>query len=587
VRDGAFVGGDDVQMTLECRSNMRDGRFASIRGQRGDLNNHVRLRTFQELMDGIRWRAEWKLKAQAFRIVGGSVPPGVRADNPERIDPALGKKKAGKGLAHVAITDKYDPQLLRVATAVAYFFLDTFAHLRQTEGSLGCCAGDGVRLALGDLVKIRALVLTLVCAASAFGQLQQEAPVERSSGGFNPVTLASEFFDRGNFVNYYAFANAVYDSFSPTLNSSGQSVNNGGFGYDLGGGISASHAWSKSTLALSYSGSYRNYSNTFFANGTNQNLSLSFSRRLARRWSFNTGVLAGTALYGTGYFGAQAATNGNVQLNPFSPNTRYASGYVSVAYQQSRRLSYVFTGGIYLQRYSYPGAIGTTGGNGAVAVVYRVTARTTVSGDYNHSYFAYQLDAGNTNLDGFNFSVSHRFANRWGVTASGGVTHTNVAGLLNIPVGAITSTGAVSGFIRVPYNTSALSPAFAGSVSRYMRRSQFSASGGQNIISGNGYYLASRNQFINGVYSRSYRRLNASFGGYWSRLNTLTSSVGYSYSTSGFSANYGYVVMRHVSANARYDFVRYGTINLYPSVSDNRFSFGVSFSSKSIPLTLY
>src|SRR3982751_1788012 len=122
----------------------------------------------------------------------------------------------------------------------AYFFLDTFARLRQTEGSLGCCAGDGVRLALGDLVKIRALVLTLVCAASAFGQLQQEAPVERSSGGFNPVTLASEFFDRGNFVNYYAFANAVYDSFSPTLNSSGQSVNNGGFGYDLGGGISAS-----------------------------------------------------------------------------------------------------------------------------------------------------------------------------------------------------------------------------------------------------------------------------------------------------------------------------------------------------------
>jgi hypothetical protein len=437
-------------------------------------------------------------------------------------------------------------------------------------------------------VKIRALILTLLSAALAFGQLQQDAPVERSSGGFNPVTLASEFFDRGNFVNYYAFANAVYDSFAPTLNSSGQSVNNGGFGYDAGGGISASHAWSKSTLSLSYSGSYRHYSTSFFGNGTNQDLNLSFSRRLGRRWNLSTGVLAGTLLYGTGYFGAQAATNGNVQLNPFSPNTRYASGYVSVAYQQTRRLSYVFTGGIYLQRFDYAGAIGTTGGNGAVSVVYRVTARTTISGDYNHSYYAYQLGAGNTNLDGYNFSASHRFTDGWIVTGYGGVTHTSVNGFFYYaPLGPITGTGASTVVIRIPYTTSASSPSFGGSVSRPMRRSQFSASGGQNVVSGNGYYLASRNQYLNGFYSRSYRRMNASFGGYWSRLNTLVNSVGYSYDTSGFSANLGYVVMRHVSSNARYDFVRYGTIGNFATVSDNRFAFGVSFSSKSIPLTLY
>ena len=45
--------------------------------------------------------------------------------------------------------------------------------------------------------------------------------------------------------------------------------------------------------------------------------------------------------------------------------------------------------------------------------------------------------------------------------------------------------------------------------------------------------------------------------------------------------------MRHLSANARYDFVRYGTIGTFSTVSDNRFSFGVSYSSKSVPLTLY
>ncbi len=425
----------------------------------------------------------------------------------------------------------------------------------------------------------------VVSAMVAFGQ-SQDTSVDRSSGAFNPVTLASEFFERGNYVNYYAFANAVYDTFAPTLNSSGQSVNNGGFGFDVGGGVSASHFWRKSTLALSYSGSYRNYSSAFLGSGTNQNLNLAFSRRLANRWNLSTGVLAGTLLYGTGYSNAQAATNGNVQLNPFSPNTRYASGFVSVGYQQTRRLSYIFTGGVYLQRFDYRNAIGSTGGNGGVAVVYRITARTTVSGNYNHSYFVYQGGAGDASLDGYNFSLSHAFASHWIVAAYGGLNHTNVSGFFFIPIGPLnTATPLV---LRVAYNTTASSPSFGGSVTRQMRRSQISAGAGQNVISGNGYYLASQNRYFNGFYSRSYQRMNVGLGGYWSRLSTLTDTVGFNYTTSGFSANLGYVVMRHVSANTRYDFIRYGSIgSAANSISDNRFSVGLSFSSKSIPLTLY
>ncbi len=45
--------------------------------------------------------------------------------------------------------------------------------------------------------------------------------------------------------------------------------------------------------------------------------------------------------------------------------------------------------------------------------------------------------------------------------------------------------------------------------------------------------------------------------------------------------------MRYLGANFRYDYVHYGNLNPYTGVSDNRLSFGFSFSSKSIPLTLY
>ncbi len=451
-----------------------------------------------------------------------------------------------------------------------------------------------MRLALGDLVKIRVLILTLLSAVSVFAQLQSQPPPSQdtSSGGnsssLNPITLASEFFDRGNFVNYYAFANAVYDTYSPTLNSSGQNVNNGGFGYVIGGGVSASHIWSKSSLSLSYSGNFSQYTSSFFSSGTNQNLGLSFSRQISRRWSFNTGVYAGNVLYGTGYLGAQTSTDGNIQLNPFSPNTRYLSGSVGVSYQQSRRLSYFAYGGIYLQRFSYAGAVGTTGGSGGGGVSYRITARTSAFGSYSHSYFAYQLGAGNTYVDGVSFGISHAFHNRWFASAYGGVTHTNVSGLLNIPIGRIfTPTGTVDVFARVPYTATAVLPSFGGSLSRSVRRGQFSISGGQSIVSGNGYYLASRTQYLGGGYSRSYQRSNISFGGYWSRLNSIANSLSYAYNTSGFSGNYSRVVLPHVSVFGRYDFVRYGAISSYGGISDNRFSFGVAFSSKSIPLTLY
>jgi hypothetical protein len=473
-----------------------------------------------------------------------------------------------------------------------HFLLDTLVGLRQTEGSLGCCVQDNARLIIEDLVKIRVFILTLVSAACVFGQLQQP-PQETSSAsgnssGYNPVTLASEFFDRGNFVNYYAFANAVYDTYAPTLNSSGQYVNNGGFGYGVGGGVGAYHAWSKSTLSLAYSANFSQYTSSFFTSGTNQNLNLSFNRQLSRRWSLGVGVLAGNVLYGTGYLGAQADTAGNVQLNPFSPNTRYLTGYASLSYQQSRRLSYFVSGGFYLQRFSYSGAVGTTGGSGSGGVNYRITSRTSIFGSYSHSYYAYQMDAGNTYVDGVSFGISHTFKNRWGASAYGGITHSNVNGLLNIPVGIITPTGVTSGFLRVPYVTTAVLPAFGGSISRYMRKSQFSFGGGQSVISGNGYYLASQSRYLSGNYSRSFQqRTNASFGGYWSRLSSVSGTMAYSYNTSGFGASYSYVILSHVSAYARYDFVRYGTISSYAGVSDNRFSFGFSFSSKSIPLTLY
>ncbi len=435
-------------------------------------------------------------------------------------------------------------------------------------------------------MKIRITVLLVLTATIALAQ--EEPPPTGSTASQNPVTLATEFFENNNFLNYFAFANAVYDTYNPTLDSNGKSVNHGGVGFQVGGGASARHVWQKSVLTFSYSGSYRDYSSSFFGSGTDQNLGINYSRRLARHLSMNVAVGAGTVLFGTGYVAQEQVGTGNIQLNPYSNSTRFFSGSVGLSYQQSRRLGYSLSGGFYMQRYSYPSAVGSTGGSGNIGVNYRVTARTTIFANYSRSYFVFQRGAGTSTVDSYSGSVSRRFANHWTASGSVGVSRSHVTGTAVVPVTLSTVAGAtLTGYVSGPYNSVSVVPSFSGSVTHFLKRSSFSASGGQNIVSGNGFYLASKNQFLSGVYSRSFRRSNASFGGNWNRLNSVANSIAYGYTTTGLTANYGHSLAHHIGINARYDFIRYGAFAGNKGVDDSRFSFGFTLSSQSIPITLY
>lgn len=433
-------------------------------------------------------------------------------------------------------------------------------------------------------MKIKILMLLAVGGALA---MAQEGPQMDNPVNFNPVTLASDFFEHNNYFNYFAFANGVYDTYAPQINSSGQQVNSGGFGYSVGGGLSGYHAFRKATFSISYSGAYRNYNTPLFSNGTDQNLAINYTRRLARRWSMSLYGNAGTVLYGTGYLGTASQGPNAVATNPFSANTRYASSGISLAYQQSRRLSYVVSGNFFLQRYSFVNAIGATGGSGSGSVNYRVTSRTTVSGNYGFSAFTYQNNSGESRLNSIDGSVFHQFPHHWFLTVSGGITHSNISGFISIPIGVLTGNVGAGGYVIGQYNTSSNFPSFNGTVTRVFRRFQLSASGGQSVIAGNGYYLASRNQYFNGLFSKSYRKSNISFGGNWYRLKSAANTVAYAYSAGGIGASYGYQLMRYVSTNFRYDYVRYGNLTPYPAIVDNRLSFGFNFSSRSVPLTLY
>ena len=449
-------------------------------------------------------------------------------------------------------------------------------------------------------MKLPALLLISVSAASVFAQdtTTTGVPQTAPTGPNRIVSLASSFFEH-DYFNFYAYGNGVYDSYAPIVKN-GQTVNNGGTGFAVGGGADAYHSFRDGSISLIYRGDYRDYQSSFFTSGSDQNLAFGFNKRLSRRWSLTASASAGIFFYGGTLYPTQqggspyviTGTN-SVIPNPFSNETRWVGMGVSVAYRQTRRLSYIFSGGFNLQRYSNPAAINSTGGSGGVAVQYQLTPRTSLTGSYSHGYYVYSQNVGNSSFDWLGGTVSHLFPSHWHASVSAGVTRTDSSGVIAVPVTLLVQQGStqqpIPGYVFGPFNRIAHVPTVSGSVSHYYQHSTMSFSAGQGVTgTGNGYYLASRNEYANGVFSYNIeRRSNFGVGGGVYRLNSVANTVSSSYTTASLAASYGTMLVRRLGTFARYEFVHYGAVGTTPGVSDNRISFGFNYSSKSIPMTLY
>lgn len=435
-------------------------------------------------------------------------------------------------------------------------------------------------------ILIRGAVLFAVAAATVVAQEASTAEPEPDNGMRGlPVTLAGQFFDH-DFVNYTLFANAVYDTTVGTLQGA-QSTNTGGWGFSVGGGVTASHRTRNSTFSLSYRGSYRSYNSASYGSGTDQNLALDYTRRLTRRWSMSVDVAAGILFYGGGFYSVAPSAGNTVVTNPLSSQTRFVTSGLTFTYQQSRRLSYVFTGQFFWNNYNYAGAINSVGGAGIASAVYRLTGKTSIAGNYSHTYYTYGHGAGQSNLDAVTATLMHTFPAHWQASLTGGVTRSHASGNISVPVSITNGQQIINGYVTGPYDQVTLIPSFQGSLTHYVRRKSFSINAGQGVQPGNGIYLTSRTIFLNGTYSYSTRRSNFSLGGGYFHMTSISNAVSQGYSTANFAASYSYVVRRHLSADFRYDLISYGGVSGLNGTTENRVSIGMSFSSQSIPLTLF
>ena len=422
----------------------------------------------------------------------------------------------------------------------------------------------------------------LVLCVAATSVVAQNSSSDDSGYSTRSITAASQFFDH-DFVNLFVFANGVWDSRLPVLNTGGVGS---GIGWEAGGGVNLSHEFRGGSITLNYSGSYRQYESSTFGGGTQQSLALGVSKRLNRRWTFAANVSGGIMRYGSSYY-SPSAFGTSVGSNPFSVASRFLSAGANLTYQQTHRLSYVFSGAYFLTNYSYANAFSSRGYTGGVSALYRLTARTTVGGSYSHSYYTYSQSGGTADIDSGSLTLSHRFPDHWQIDLSGGVNRSHSQGTISIPVSLIFNGQPVTGYYTGPYNRTIYSPAFQAVITRLYRHSSLSAAGGQSVLGGNGVFLTSRNQFANGTYAYSTRHSNFSLGVNYTRLSSLSNTIAQTYAYDGFSASYGVSLVRYLNANFRYDFIHYDGLFTYGGLNEHRLSFGLSLSSKSVPLTLF
>lgn len=427
--------------------------------------------------------------------------------------------------------------------------------------------------------------LTILLVVSGVSVAQQTTTDAADVPVAPSTSLVSQFFEH-DYFDIFGFANATYDTALPLLSPGAQAFGSA-WGVSAGGGLSAGHKLKDGVFSISYRGDYRHYFSNTFSNGTDQSLSLLFSERLSRHWTIGIQGSGGTIVYGGDFYAASPSLGSTVLTNPLSNQSRFVNAGINLTYEQTRRLSYTFGGQFFLSNYNYNQAIDSVGGSGTASVNYRTTARTTIGASYTRTYFAYSGSSGDTTVNGAYLTGSHVFTGHWNVSISAGVSQTHSKGIITEPIAFLFEGIPVTGYITGPYDRTNYAPTFQGTISRNLKRSLFTVTGGQGINAGNGTFLASKDQFANGTLSFTHGHRNLSFGGGYTRLVSVANTISSSYSTATLSASYGFNVVRYLSANLRYDFIHYANFYSLNGVNESRFSLGFSIDRKGIPLTLF
>ncbi|MDX2267008.1 MAG: hypothetical protein NW208_02815 [Bryobacter sp.] len=330
----------------------------------------------------------------------------------------------------------------------------------------------------------------------------------------------------------YAGVNYLYDTGLTGfgLDTNGNVLNSAAQGVEGVAGIYGAKRNRRSYINLNYQAGYRQYNNLRGFNGTDQNITLQYSKQVNARQAVGIGVNAGTTnrAFGIGSLAGFVDPNfvglGLPTAEVFDNRIYYGSGSVNYIWQRTARSSVSFSGAGFATRRTGNVLFGVNGANASADYAYRLSRNQTINIGYNFLYFNFTRGFGNSQGHGMFVGYATKLARKYDLSMRfGGLRMQNlflqqvdVDPVIAAIVGISQTTQVANRSLYVP--TGAIS--FSGPVTR---RSSFSVSAGLFATPGNGVITTSRNWNAGASYSYTgLRRVGLSGGVFYNNISSFT-----------------------------------------------------------------
>jgi hypothetical protein len=438
-------------------------------------------------------------------------------------------------------------------------------------------------------LKTRMIAIVLACCSTMTAQISEYlGPGILSRGAGDIGTRAGQDVS----LRFFVSANGIYDTgLQPfSVDSTGHLATVGGlYGTEIGAGVYGVHNFHHGRLGLDYKGTYRHYTNDSFFDGTDHTLALGYTYQKSRRVLFDFREAAGTVSQGTS-FGAIPVLASSV-VTPssllFDNRMNYLQSTMDVNYLLSGHTTLTLGGDGFGVWRKATGLIGMEGYSLHGKILHRLSKRTTLAVNYQHSHYDFPKAFGESDINSFTGTFATQLGPSWIISIEGGAYMAEVQGLQQVAVDPeIAALLGVFTTQRTFYQKS-IYPQWDAGLSRRFRRASLSFQYQSGATAGNGVYLTSRQD--SGAASFSYtgiRKWSFTVGGGYSQLQGIGQNLQpFSQFTGGSGITYA--LTHAIQMLARYDARHQEIINGVYLQNSYRATVGISFSPADIPLSFH
>ena len=222
-------------------------------------------------------------------------------------------------------------------------------------------------------------------------------------------------------LRFFANANGIYDTgLQPySVDGAGHLVTvDGLYGIETSLGVYGVHNFHHGRLGLDYRGTYRHYTGNTFFDGTDHTLALGYTYQKSRRLIFDMRQTAGTVSQGTPFGGALPTVPDSV-VTPssllFDNRMNYLQSTLDVDFRLTERTTLTFGGDGFGVWRKASGLIGMEGYTLHGAIQRRVTKRTTLGVNYQHTHYDFPKAFGESDINSFTGTFATQLGQFWTV----------------------------------------------------------------------------------------------------------------------------------------------------------------------------